>query len=308
VRSWLVEFRDLDLILHPGMAPDGTPLSEAPDELSSRIQMMDDSGVGLQILSLPPISTVLDEGDAITIARLANDAHSRMVREHPDRFLAYMSLPLPYLEPSLVELERGFDDLGLAGVMIQCSFGSTSVIDEQFDSLFEAMNRRGAVVLIHPSVTGLCTPLLTDFRLMPSIGPVLEDTVVIGQLLTRHFPQRFPDLKLIVPHLGGALPMCAQRLNNQLIRTWPDLPEPPLVTMKRLWYDTVTHGSTAALNCARDIFGIDRIVAGSDYPFLEHYGGYRSTFTYLQEAGLSTADCDAVLFGNAQALFGLHDR
>lgn len=305
VQRWLEEHRSIDLILHPGMAPPGTPLSEGSEHLAGRLRMMDEAAVDQQILSLAPIEAVLDEHEAVSICQAANDAHRTMVETHPDRFRAYLSLPLPHLEASLAELDRGFDRLGFMAVMVQCSYGTTSVADERFEELFKAMDRRGAVLLIHPSVTGLCTPLITNYRLSPSVGPVVEDTVIVGQLLIRQIPARFPNLKIIVPHLGGGLAMCAQRLDNQMSRVFRDLEERPLQSMRRLWYDTVVHGSNAALRCAVEVFGSDRIVSGSDYPFMQHYGPYGDAFKFLGKADLSAQDSAAILRGNARSLFGI---
>ncbi|PYM17488.1 MAG: amidohydrolase, partial [Candidatus Rokuibacteriota bacterium] len=82
-------------------------------------------------------------------------------------------------------------------------------------------------------------------------------------------------------------------------------PEPPSVTARRFHYDTVGHGSHAALLCAWKAFGADHLVAGSDYPVLMAFETYRQTFHYVAEAGLPLADVDRILNHNAQIILRL---
>ncbi len=98
--------------------------------------------------------------------------------------------------------------------------------------------------------------------------------------------------------------MLLQRLDNQAPRQHPDLPEPPSVTARRFYYDTVGHGSQAALLCAWKAFGADHLVAGSDYPVLMAFETYRQTFHYIRESSLPAADVDRILHHNSQILLG----
>ena len=109
----------------------------------------------------------------------------------------------------------------------------------------------------------------------------------------------------MIPHLGGIIPMQLQRLDNQAPSQYRDLPERPSVTARRFYYDTVGHGSPAALLCAWKAFGADHLVAGSDYPVLLPFETYRQTFHYVREAGLPAADAERILEHNAQIVLGL---
>jgi aminocarboxymuconate-semialdehyde decarboxylase len=124
-------------------------------------------------------------------------------------------------------------------------------------------------------------------------------------LIARRVHERFPNIKYVVPHLGGMLSMQLQRLDNQGPRNHPNLPEPFSVTARRFYYDTVGHGSPAALLCAWKAFGADQIVAGSDYPVLIAWETYKQTFHYVRECGLPEADVDKILNHNAQIVLGL---
>ena len=137
------------------------------------------------------------------------------------------------------------------------------------------------------------------------VGASLEDSAIVLHLIARRVPERYPRIKYVIPHLGGIIPMLLQRLDNQVPRQYPDLPERPSVTARRFYYDTVGHGSQAALLCAWKAFGPDQLVAGSDYPVLLSFETYRQTFHYIRESSLPAPDIDKILNHNAQTLLGL---
>jgi aminocarboxymuconate-semialdehyde decarboxylase len=126
-------------------------------------------------------------------------------------------------------------------------------------------------------------------------------------MIARQIPHRYPDIKFIVPHLGGPIPMLLNRLDLQGVRDHPDLPEKPSVTARKFYYDTVCYGSKAAFICALEAFGADHLVTGSDYPVLQDYEDYRDTFAYIERLGLLKAEIDKILHHNAQRLFGFRD-
>src|SRR3989442_50870 len=140
---------------------------------------------------------------------------------------------------------------------------------------------------------------------LPHIDASLEDAAIVLHLIARRVPERFPNIKYVVPHLGGIIPMLLQRLDNQAPRQHPNLPERPSVTARRFYYDIVGHGSQAALLCAWKAFGADHLVAGSDYPVLLAFETYRQNFFYLRESSLPAADVDKILHHNAQIVLGL---
>jgi predicted TIM-barrel fold metal-dependent hydrolase len=119
--------------------------------------------------------------------------------------------------------------------------------------------------------------------------------VIVLHLIAKRIPSKYPNVTFIVPHLGGPIPMLLQRLDNQFSMASRNLPEPPSVTARRFYYDTVGHGSHAALLCAWKAFGADHIVPGSDFPVLLSYETYARTFAWIREAGLPAADVDQIL-------------
>ena len=277
-----------------------------PNDIQTRLERMDDAGVQLQVLSpaaSPPYAE--KEADAVAAARLINDAYAELAAKHPGRLAAVVSLPLPHIDASLREMERGLDQLGMLGVSMTCSCFDRSTAEAEFEPLYAEMNRRRAVLNYHPIQNGICSPFLNDYGFTVSVGASLEDTVIVLHLIARRVHERFPNIKYVVPHLGGMISMQLQRLDNQGPRTLPNLPELPSVTARRFYYDTVGHGSPAALLCAWKAFGADQIVAGSDYPVLMAWETYKQTFHYVRECGIPEADADKILNHNAQIVLGL---
>ncbi len=297
-------------VRRPGLqpfAPARTGPSPAGDDEAAttlRVALMEEAGVGAQVLS-PTLAPYLDDDEiAVAAARLVNDAHARLMARHPGRLASYVSLPLPHIEASLAEMRRGLDQLGMAGVTLQSACLGRSIAEDQFQPLFEEMNRRRATLFVHPAVDGLASPLINDWRLTAAVGPLLEDAVIALHFMVKAIPARFPDIKIIVPHLGGGLATMLERLDNQLPLSVADLPERPSATARRFWYDTVSHGSPAALRAAAEAFGAKRLVAGSDFPVLLSFERYGDTFAYVRRA-LARDDAERVLHANAADLFAL---
>jgi predicted TIM-barrel fold metal-dependent hydrolase len=277
-----------------------------PSGIATRLAQMDDAGVRMQVLSpaaSPPYAE--KEADAVEAARLINDSYAELAARYPGRFSAVVSLPLPHIDASLREMERGLDQLGMLGVSMTCSCFDRSTAEAEFEPLYAEMNRRRTVLNYHPIQNGICSPLINDYKFTVSVGASLEDSVIVLHLIARRVPERYPGITYVIPHLGGIIPMQLQRLDNQAPSQYPNLPERPSVTARRFYYDTVGHGSPAALLCAWKAFGADHLVAGSDYPVLLPFETYRQTFHYVREAGLPAADAERILEHNAQIVLGL---
>ena len=114
--------------------------------------------------------------------------------------------------------------------------------------------------------------MIEDYGLTWPIGAPIEDTISATQLIFKGIPERYPRIKIINSHLGGALPMLLQRLDNQYRWAAQEVTEPPSAQARRMWYDTVGHFHIPALRCACESFGADRLVLGTDFPYLAGEG------------------------------------
>lgn len=292
----------------PQFAPDvpKPQLSLKPEDLEGRFAAMKAAGVRRQLLSPAMAPYCENAKDAITGAQMINNAYAELQRSHSDQFGFWASLPLPHVDASLKELDRCFDELGAIGVTIQCFCLNETVVRDEFDPIFAALDKRSAVVFFHPCQNGLCSHLLNEWGLTVCAGASFEDAVVGMQLIVKQIPARFPNIRFIIPHFGGPLPMLLERLDGQMAQ--PDFAEPPSATARRFFYDTVGWGSQAALVAAHTAFGAGQILPGSDWPFLLHWESYAKTFDHIRNSGLAPDDIDAILHLNVPRLFDRTER
>lgn len=283
-------------------APGG---SGSPAELEERFKMMDRAGVEMMVLSAAPQYPYFENKQhAVTAARYANDALAKMVERHPDRFAAYAITPLPHIDASLEEMTRALDKLGMVGVTMGTSVMCKSVADPAFDPFWEELNRRGSILCFHPEGVGACSALVNAYNLTWPIGATIEDTQLTAHLIAKGIPSRYPNVRIIVPHLGGEISMLMSRLDNQFGMYMKKGMERPSITAKRFWYDTVSHAHVPALRCACDSFGADRVVLGSDYPY-EVGRMFQRCVDYVGDVGLTMNEVEGILDRNAQDLFKL---
>ena len=298
----------LDLLVDLGKADAGMARGLGAGggaELEARLRLMDRAGVQMQVLSAcPQLPYGGDEKKAAQAARFVNDQYAALGAGHPGRFAAFAALPLPHLDQALSELGRALDELGMAGVAMNTTVLGHALVEPGYQAVFAELNRRSAVLYLHPAGNSACTPLISDYHLTWMVGAPVEDTISIMQLITTGLPARYPNIKIINSHLGGALPMLLQRADDQYRWEAPDTPEPPSVAARRMWYDTVGHGHVPALRCAIDSFGADRLMLGTDFPY-ENGDIFVRAVDYISDPQIDPAAATAILDHNASALLGI---
>ncbi|MGI8554577.1 MAG: amidohydrolase family protein [Dehalococcoidia bacterium] len=284
------------------------PDTDDEAHIEKRLQMMDEAAVGMQVLSpaagRAPYAKA--EAAAVDAAQIVNDLSAQLVRRHPEKFKAFVSLPLPHIEASLRELRRGLDQLEMIGVNLHISALDRSVAEDEFLPIYEEMNRRNGIIFYHPCGNGIRSPLITDYGFSGAVGTSMEDAVIVLHLIAKRIPSRYPNITFIIPHLGGPIPMLLERLDNQFSMRQHDLPELPSVTARRFFYDTVGHGSHAALLCAWKALGADHLLPGSDFPVLLSFESYARTFSWIREVDLPAADLDQILERTAPSVLRLN--
>jgi 6-methylsalicylate decarboxylase len=274
-------------------------------ELEARLRLMDRAGVEMQVLSACPQLPYGGDGQkAAETARFVNDQYAGLVQRHSDRFRAFAARPMPHIEESITEMGRALDQLGMAGVAMNTTVMDRALVGPEYEPIFAELNRRGAVLYLHPAGNGACTPLISDYHMTWMVGAPVEDTISVMQLITHGIPVRYPDIKIINSHLGGALPMLIRRADDQYRWEAPDTPGPPSVAARRMRYDTVGHGHVPALRCAIDSLGADRLLLGTDFPY-ENGGTFVRAIDYISDSQINATDAQAILDQNAGALFGI---
>jgi 6-methylsalicylate decarboxylase len=298
----------LDLVAALGRTDTGTQRGTGAGggaELDARLRLMDRAGVDMQVLSAAPqMPYGSDPQQAQAAARYVNDQYAELVAKHHDRFRAFAATPMPHIGESIGEMGRALDELGMVGVVMNTTVLGQALVDPGFDPVFAELDRRGAVLYLHPAGNSACTPLIKDYNLTWMVGAPVEDTISIMQLITRGIPSRYPNIKIINSHLGGALPMLLQRADDQFKWEYPQTPELPSEAARRMWYDSVGHGHIPALRCAVESFGADRLVLGTDFPY-ETGDIFVRAVEYISASGIPADQAKAILERNAMKLLGI---
>ncbi|HUX34495.1 MAG TPA: amidohydrolase family protein [Gemmatimonadaceae bacterium] len=274
-------------------------------DIAYRQQVLDAEGVSRQVITLTtPGTHVETPATAARFARLVNDAFARVVAERGSHFTALATLPLNDPAASVAELRRAMTDLRLPGAMLFSNVNGTALSDERFWPLYEEADRRRAVLYIHPT-DPVGVEAMTDYWLMPLIGFPFDTTLAAAKLVFSGVVERFPNIRWVLTHMGGAIPYLAERLDRGYF-AFPDcrvhIDRPPSDYLRRFYYDTVNF-SADAMKLALAFAGPDRLLAGSDYP--HQIGSIPKMIESLRACPVSDAERAAIMGGNAAALLGI---
>jgi predicted TIM-barrel fold metal-dependent hydrolase len=278
----------------------GYPLAEW--SVAIGLEMMDRWGTAATVLSLTPPGVYFGDQDcASRLARTVNEALADAVRERPGRFGGLAVLPLPDLDAALAELEYALDELELDGVELFSNVAGTYLGDPRWDDLLEELNRRGALVLVHPLDPPYAEPLPYPAYL---IELPMDTTRAAVNLLYSGTLERCPDIKFVLAHLGGMVPFVAHRIRSLTLRMDAydeKVPRGPLDYLGSLYYDTGLAANEPALRAALAFPGPEKIVFGTDWPYAEVSPEASDPQPVLREI-LAEADVEAVGWRNAGAL------
>ena len=132
------------------------PVSDSAADIQGRLELMDATGVETQILSPHRQPCLPDEAECVQALHLLNDGNAELAARHPGRIRSYGMPPLPNIDASSREMARGLDEPGCVGVNMNISCLGCSIAEARFEPIYAEMNRRGAILFVHPSVTGVC--------------------------------------------------------------------------------------------------------------------------------------------------------
>ena len=255
-----------------------------PWDPQSSLSMMDRQSIATAITSLRPGVYFGDCALARDLARRFNDYSADLVHSYPQRFGAFATLPLPDVDAALLELEYALDALHLDGVGLLSSYEGQYLGDPAFEDVFTELNRRKAVVLVHPAVP-------PNERVSPIPLPVgtlefvFDTTRAVLNLVARGTLMRYPDIRLILSHAGGTVPYLAERIAaaESISRVVPMGHEIPwnmqgeivretqnvLDSLRRLYYDTALSAFPSVFRSLQELVQPSQILFGSDYPWAD---------------------------------------
>jgi predicted TIM-barrel fold metal-dependent hydrolase len=267
------------------------------------LSTMDANGVETALLSVSaPGVWFGDDAKATALARACNDTTADLVAKHPKRFGMFATLALPDVAGSLAEIRHACENLNTDGFCLMSSYANRYPGDPAFAPVFDELQRRKAVVFVHPTASDASKGLLPGIP-ASTMEFVLDTTRAVMSLLYSGTLSRCPDVKFVFSHAGGTVPyiahrMCRLEAQEEFARL---VPEGAMKALTRQFYDTALSANEPALAALEAFVPHTQILYGSDYPFA--VGMMQKTLEGLAAHDFSPTARRAIDRGNAERLF-----
>jgi aminocarboxymuconate-semialdehyde decarboxylase len=271
-------------------------------DIDYREQILRQQGIDTQVITLTTPGTHIEQpATAVFLAQMVNDSFARVVADKNGRFAALATLPLSDPAASVTELRRSMEQLKFAGAMVFSNINGVALSDQRFWKLYEAANDLDAIMHIHPT-NPVGVEAMLDYWLMPLVGFLMDTTLAAASLVFSGVAERFPRIRWVLGHLGGAIPYLGERLDRgyeAFSECRKNISKPPTEYLKRFYYDTVNF-DPQALDLAASFAGPEHILAGSDYP--HQIGSIPQMLSSLKAMRVPEAARKMILGGNAAEL------
>jgi 6-methylsalicylate decarboxylase len=264
----------------------GAPYTGWTPELA--VEQLDTHGIATAVLSLPAGTVGFLRGaEQARMVRAVNEYAMRLAHDRPGRFGMFALLPMPDIAASLAEIAYSLDTLHTTGIALMTSYGNRWLGHPDFTPVLDELNRRRAVVHVHPKAPVCCTNLVQSnpwgeaslLEFPYDSGRTIFDLLQSGAFV------RYPDIQWIFSHLGGVIPMLAGRLRDVGPGFWKDLekvaPRGIDHEFRRLYYDTAASAYEPSMRAALSYLPAENLLFGTDSP---HYdvGGTVRNFAALK--------------------------
>ena len=270
--------------------------------LEATLAQMEKAGVATTVLSvlaaggfnMPRASA--EENRRLT--RLANNYAVKVRSDHPGRFGIFAYVPMPDVDGTLKEIEYALDVIKADGIIVSTSYGNKFLGDPDFKTVWDELNRRRAVVYVHPGRPECCDTLTPNVPGSFTEYPQDTNRTVMSLLFSGTFT-RTRDVRWIFSHGGAAVPLLAGRVNSlariQLKNAAQVLPNGIDFELKRLYYETANAAYAPNMAALLKFASVSQIMFGTDYPYVSVV----ENASDLAKVGLSAADLRAVESDNA---------
>jgi 5-carboxyvanillate decarboxylase len=278
-----------------------------------RIADMDAAGIARQVISLTsPGTQILDRDRAVAMATLANDQLAEACRRHPERFSGLTAIAPQDPSAAAMEIERGGRELGLVGVIVNSHTQGEYLDDPKFWPIFEAAQALDTPIYLHPNALPrtMIGPLLEAGLDGAIYGFAVETGMHLLRIITAGVFDRFPRLRIVVGHLGEALPFWLYRLDYMHAATVragryesmkPIGRKPSEYLRSNVWVTTSGMPWAPAIMFCREVLGPDRVMYAMDYP----YQYVPEEVTLSDQLPLDAAAKKAFFQAIAEEVFGL---
>lgn len=266
------------------------------------IEAMDENGIRAAIVSSPQSATMREDlEEARSVVRQSNEFGAQMAQDYPGRFGLFAALPIFDVQGSLRECEHAFDALGADGVCLVTSYGNKWPGDPSFAPVFDELNRRKAVVFIHP-IAPTCSANVSIGIQPGALEYVFDTTRAIMSLMLSGTFSRCPDIKFIFAHGGGTLPALRERVNYVITEEaslTQKLPKGIDGELRKLYVDVVLVTNSANFALLTQVMPAQQLLLGTDCPYVPP----RHSVGELAGLGLAKKLLQGIERDNAASLF-----
>ncbi|MEH0448393.1 amidohydrolase family protein [Streptomyces sp. B21-102] len=236
--------------------------------VQAHLDLMDRNGIETAMLSMSsPGVHFGDDKAARLLARRVNEYTAELTRDHPGRFGNFVSLPLPDVDGAVEEIAFSFDELGADGVALLTHAHGVYLGDQRLDPVFAELDRRRAVVFLHPT-SPVCWEQSALGRPRPMVEYIFDTARTVTDLVMEGVLTRHPNMRVIVPHCGGAIPVLADRI-NEFMSLFLHARQPPgpdaVQQLRGLYYDMAGTAFPRQVPALLKLVDPDRVLFGSDY-------------------------------------------
>jgi aminocarboxymuconate-semialdehyde decarboxylase len=271
-----------------------------------RKEVLDKVGVDMQVISFTAPGTLIEAPDrSVELCKIVNNSYAQIQTDDPDRFATLGTLPLNKPEVCAHEFERAVVELGLKGITLFSNANGVPLSDSRFWPIYEIANDLKSVFFLHPTYP-VGVEAMEQYMLMPLVGFLTDTTLATASLIFSGVVERFPNIRWVLGHLGGAIPYFAERLDRgyeAYDQCRENISRPPTEYLKEnFYYDTVNF-DVKALEFAISFAGVHHLVAGSDYP--HQIGSIEKMLKSIEALNVSKEDKASILGGNTERLLGM---
>ncbi|MCP2259989.1 putative metal-dependent hydrolase, TIM-barrel fold [Streptoalloteichus tenebrarius] len=275
---------------------------DLPDwSVERALDLMGQQSIATAVLSVSTPGVHLGgDREARDMALRVNEFAAECVRDRPDRFGFFASVPLPDVDGALDAVAYAFDELSADGVVLLANNRGTYLGAEEFEPLMAELDRRAAVVLVHPAeLPGPPAPGIPPF----AADFLLDTTRAAVNLVRQGVPGRHPRIRFVLAHAGGFVPYAAHRLALSLVPETGRDPVGLLEDFRSFFFDTALSASPVALPSLLAFARPGHVLFGSDWPFAPDPAV--AYFTYQLDAyeGLDPERRAEIDHGSARGLF-----
>ncbi|MBC8231897.1 amidohydrolase [bacterium] len=272
-------------------------------DIDRKIRDMDAARVDMSVLSvnMPGPERLVSEL-RVEGAIACNNFVAEAIQKHPGRFSGLACLPWQDVPAALTEIDRAVDDLGLCGIILYSHIGGDPVDASVYEPIYQRAEERGMPIVLHPTVP-TWGEYIKDYSMIPMAGLMVDHSFAMLRLILAGVLERHPNLQVVQPHAGGVLPYLWGRIQNQtevMGRGMENITQPPSVYYQRVYLDMVSP-SPLAIRFAYDFAGPERLLFGSDHPWVDIKGFIK----LIEEMDIPQEDKNKIFGLNAQGLFNL---